>query len=80
MDVPSIDLAPPAVADFDFPVPAGFAVSDDEVISEAVWHLPDTKMVVFKGLGVALPRAAIVDDDVTPASLLDRCLVDFGAD
>jgi len=65
--MPAIDLAPPAIADFDLAVARGSAITDDEMIGEPVLHPPDAAMVVVKDLGTSLPRPAVVDDDEFPA-------------
>ena len=71
VDVAALILPVPAVADFDRAVPRRSAVADDEVIREAVHHVPHIAVVVLECGGVSLPRAAVVDDDVAPASARD---------
>ena len=80
MDVAAIDLAPPAIADFDLAVAGGGAVADDEMVGEAVGHAPDIAVVVIEDAGVALPGAAVVHDDEAPALAQDRGAIDLVAD
>ena len=80
MDVATVDLPPPAVADFNFAVAGGGAVADDEVVSEAVAHPADIAMIVVEDPGVALPSAAVVHDDKAPAMAQDRGAVDLATD
>ena len=63
MHVAAVDLAPPAIADSDFAVAGGGAVADHEMVGEAVAHPADVAVVVIEDAGVALPSAAVVDDD-----------------
>lgn len=75
--VAAIDLATPTIADFDLSVPRRGAIADHEVIREPVGHLADAEVIVLKRLGIALPRAGIVDHDIPPASSLHAGSVDF---
>ena len=79
MDVAAVDLFAPAGADFDFTIPGGRAVADDKLIGEAVLHLADIGVIVVKSLGIALPRSAVVDDQIAPAGFLDGSAVDLFA-
>ena len=65
--VAAVDLAPPAIADFDFAIAGGGAVADDEMIGESVLHPANMAVVVIENARVALPRAAVVHDDELPA-------------
>ena len=49
------------------------------MICHAVDHSANVAMVVLEGLGVALARAAVVDDDVAPAALGDGRTVNGAA-
>lgn len=80
MDVAAVDLAPPALANFDFAVTGGGAVADDEVVSEAVAHPANIVVIVVEDAGVALPGAAVVHDDKPPAVAQHRGAVDLAAD
>ena len=79
MDVAAVDLFAPAGADLDFTVAGGRAVTDDKLIGKAVVHLPDFGVIVVKSLCVALPRSAVVDDDVFPTSRGHFSAIDFVA-
>src|SRR5215210_6794542 len=46
------------------------------MIRHAVRHLTGVAVVVVENLRVALPRAAVVDDDIAPAVALHRRTVD----
>ena len=67
VDVAAVDLPAPAVADFNLAVAGGSAVADYEMISEPVFHSPDTPVVIIEHLGVSLPASAIVHDNEFPA-------------
>ena len=68
MHVSAVDLAAPAIADFDLAIPSGCPVPDHEMISEAVLHPAHVPMVIIKHARVPLPRAAIVHYDELPAT------------
>ena len=70
----AIDLSPPAVADFNLSVARGTAVANDEMVGQTVLHFSHVLVVVIERLGIALPRAAVVNDDVFPTAARD-----FGA-
>ncbi len=77
VDMAALDLATPAVADFDFAVARGGSVADDEVVGEAIGHSANMEVIVIEGFGVALASAAVVNDDVAPAPTEDGGLADF---
>ena len=79
MDVAAVDLFAPAGADLNFTVAGGRAVADDKLIGKAVVHLPDMGVIVVKSLRVALPRSAVVDDQIAPAGFLHGRAVDLFA-
>ena len=67
MNVASVDLTPPAVANFNFAVTGGGAVADDEMVGEPVAHPANIMVIVVEDAGVALPGSAVVHDDKSPA-------------
>lgn len=77
MNMASINLSPPARAHLDLPVARGGPVSNDKLVGQAVRHLAHVGVIIFEGLGIALPGSAVVNHNVTPAGLLDWCLVDL---
>lgn len=79
MDVAAVDLFAPAGADLDFTVARGRAVADDKLVGKAVVHLADIGVIVVKCLRVALPRSAVVDDQIAPARFLYGSAVDLFA-
>ncbi len=80
VDMSSRLLNLPPVTDFDLSVAGGCSVADDEVVSEAVLHFANAAVVIFEGFGVALSGAAIVNDDVLPASFGDGWAADLVAE
>ncbi len=80
VDVSTCLLDFPTVADLDLSVARGGSVSDHEMIGEAVLHFADAAVVIFECLGVPLARAAVVNDDVLPASFGDCWAVDLVAE
>src|SRR5205823_2437884 len=77
MNVATVDLPAPAIAHFHLAVAGRCAVADDEVVGESVLHSSEMAMVIIERGGVALPRPAVVDDDVLPASARDRSAIDL---
>lgn len=75
----AIDLPRPARTYFDFAVAGGSAIADHKMISESVLHLAYPAMIDVENPGIALPGAAVVNDDIFPTTLLDLCLVDSSA-
>ena len=70
--VAAVNLAAPAIADFDLAVARRGPVSDDEMVGQAIPHAPNLAVIIIESSRVALPRAAVVHDDKFPASALDR--------
>ena len=68
MDVPAVDLTPPAVAHFDLAVAGRGAVADHEMVGEPVSHSSNIAVVIIERSGVTLSRAAVVHDNELPAS------------
>ena len=75
-DVSAVDLAGPAVANFDFSIARGVAITNDKVVGEAVLHLADVTVVDIKDAGISLPGSAVVHDDIFPAFAFHDGLVD----
>src|SRR5262245_19240228 len=80
MNVAAVDLAPPAIANLDFPVAGGGTVADDEVVGEAVAHPANIVVIVVEDAGVALSGATVVYDDKPPAVAQHRSTIDLAAD
>ena len=72
----AIDLPGPAVADFDLSIPRGISIADDEVVGEAVLHFAYSPVINIENSCVPLAGAAVVNDDVFPASALNFRVVD----
>jgi hypothetical protein len=66
--VATVNLTPPAIADFDLAIASGRSVADHEVIRKTILHSSDMPMIIIKNARVSLPRAAIMHDDELPAS------------
>ena len=75
VDVAAAHLADPAIADLDLAVPRRGSVSDDEMVGQAIPHPPNLAVIIIESSCVALPRAAVVDDDVAPAAPGNRCAI-----
>ena len=67
VDVTAIDLATPAIANFDFAVSSGGSISDNEMISKAVLHAADVAVVIIKNSRASLPSPAVVHNNELPA-------------
>lgn len=76
----AIDLPAPASSDLDLAIIRRCAVTDDEMVRQSVRHAANVTMIVIENAGVALPRAAVVDDDVLPATTQDASVIDLGPD
>ena len=72
VDVPAIDLTPPPIAHFDLSIAGGGAVSNHEMIGEAILHVANMPMVIIEHARVSLSCAAIVHYDELPATPLHR--------
>ena len=70
--VAAIDLASPAIADFDLAVTGRCAVADHKMICESVLHATHMLVIIIKHTRIALPRAAIVHDNELPPTPLHR--------
>ena len=80
--VTAVDLTPPAVAHFDLAVPSGRAVSNDEVIGQAILHVTNVSMIVIEHAGVTLTRATVMHHNHLPAGVapISRRPINFRAD
>jgi len=74
--VATIDLTPPAISDFDLPISGRCAVTNHEMIRQAVLHPADMSVVIVENPRVALPRAAVVHNNKLPTTALYRCASD----
>ncbi len=74
--VAAVDLTPPAVTHFDLTIAGRCAVADHEMIRESILHSADVPMVIIEHGGVPLSCAAVVHDDVLPASTCNRGTID----
>jgi len=77
MHMAAVDLPPPAIAHFDLAVAGRCAVADHEMIRKSVLHSANMSMVIIEHARIALPGAAVVDDNELPATPLDRRASDF---
>ena len=68
--VAAAQLIGPTWTDFDFAFAGIFAVADDKMISESVFHAAPTMTGVI-GFGIAILDAAVVEDNVPPAFRID---------
>ncbi len=67
MNMASVELANPAISDFDLTVSRRRAISDHEMVSQSIWHFADMPMVVVKDARITLARTAVMNDNVLPA-------------
>ena len=77
VDMPAVDLAPPAIAHFDLAVASRSAIADDEMIGEPVFHPANVSVVIVENTGTALSCATVVYDNELPAAPHNRRPVDF---
>jgi len=68
VNVAAVDLAPPAIADFDLAIASRCSVPNHEMIRKTILHPADMPMVIIKHARVSLPRAAIMHDNELPAT------------
>jgi hypothetical protein len=78
--VPAIDLAPPAIPDFDLAISRRSAITDYEMIGESVFHPTNVPVVIIENAGAALPSATVVHDNELPAAPHHGRAVDFISD
>jgi len=64
----SIDLAPPAIADFDLAIATGCSVANHEMICKTILHSADMPVIIVKRARVYLPGAAVVHHYELPPS------------
>ena len=77
VDVPAVDLAPPAIAHFDLAIARRSAITDDEMIGEPVFHPANMPVVIIENAGATLPCTTVVYDYELPAAPHNRRPVDF---
>ena len=75
--MPTVDLAPPAIAHFDLAVARRSAITDDEMIGESVFHPANVPVVIIENAGAALSCATVVHHNELPAAAHNRRPVDF---
>ncbi len=66
--VPAVDLTAPTIAHFDLAIARRCAVANDKMIRQSILHVANMTMVIIENARVTLPCAAVVDDDVLPAT------------
>ncbi len=67
-DMSTVELSRPPVTDLDGAVSRSVTVTDHEVVGEAILHVADPEVVDVEDPSIPLPCAAVVDNDVFPAS------------
>ena len=77
VDMPAVDLAPPAIAHFDLAVARRSPITDDEMIGEPVLHPANMPVIIIENTGAALSCATVVYDNELPATPHNRRPVDF---
>ena len=70
VDMAAVDLAAPAVSHFNLAVAGRSPIANHEMIGEPILHPADVPVVIIEHPRVALPRAAIMDDDKLPTTPL----------
>jgi len=73
----AVDLPVPAITHLDLAIAGRCAVANHKMVSEPVPHAPHMPVVIIKNSRVALPGAAVVDDDKLPATPLHRRAADL---
>ena len=76
MYMAAVDLAPPAIADFDLAITCRRAIANHEMIGETILHSADMPMVVIKNARVSLPCPAVMHDNELPATAFHRSAPD----
>ena len=80
VDVTAIDLAAPAITDFDFTISGRGSIPDNKMIGKTVLHAADMAVVIIKNPRAPLPRPAVVHDNELPAAPHDWRVIDLSAD
>src|SRR5439155_9425587 len=70
--VAAVDLTAPAVADFDLAISRRCAVANHKMIRETVLHSTNVPMIIIENARIALPCAAVADDNELPPAPLNR--------
>ena len=76
VNVAAVDLPPPTIANFNFSVARGTAISNDEVVGETILHSAHVPMIIIEHACIALPCATVVHDDELPATPFHRSAPD----
>lgn len=72
VNVATVDLTAPAIANLDPAIARRRSVSNDKMVSQSVPHSPHSPVIIIERARVPLPRPAIVHDDKFPASASHR--------
>ena len=72
MHVPTINLASPAIADFNLAITRRCSVADYEMIGESILHPPHMPVVIIECASVSLTRAAVMDNNELPTAPFHR--------
>ena len=72
MNMSAVDLSPPTVANLDFAIAAGAAVSDYKMIGQPVFHPSDSAVVIIESSRITLSRAAVMHHDKFPTITRNR--------
>ncbi len=80
VDVTAIDLAAPAITDFDFTISGRGSIPDNKMIGKTVLHAADMAVVIIKNPRAPLPRPAVVHDNELPAAPHDWRAINLSAD
>jgi len=77
VNVAAINLPTPAIAYFDFAITGRGAVANYKMIGKTILHPTKMPVVIIESRRVSLTRPAVVDNNVLPSPLPDRCAVDL---
>ena len=77
-DMAAIELCCPAATYFDPAVTGAMSISDDEMVGQTVLHMTDSEVIDVKNPGISLTGAAVMDDDIFPATSSYRGSIDGG--
>jgi len=79
-DMSAVELSRPPVTDLNGAVSRSVTVPDHEMVGEAILHVADPEVVDVEDPGIPLPCAAVVDNDVFPASPANSSSIDGSPD
>jgi hypothetical protein len=74
----TVELRRPAMPDLDLTIARAMPVTNHEMIGQAIFHVAHPEMVDVEDTGISLARAAVVNDDIFPATashmgMINRC-------